>query len=152
MPTSLTDRSAKSGAAGFTLIELLVVLVVLAVAASLVAPPLSAALGVGKLRAEVTDASTALREARAKAMTSGRTVEFVAQGARSWRVGDRVHRIQDGVTISLDVPPEGVNRERQALIRFFPDGRATGGRVVVTHGERRQAIAVDWLTGRVREE
>jgi general secretion pathway protein H len=38
---------------------------------------------------------------------------------------------------------------RVADIRFNPDGSSTGGRIVLAEGERRTAVGVDWLTGRV---
>jgi general secretion pathway protein H len=34
-------------------------------------------------------------------------------------------------------------------IRFHPDGSSTGGRISLADGERRVAVGVDWLTGRV---
>ena len=34
-------------------------------------------------------------------------------------------------------------------IRFNPDGSSTGGRITIADGQRRIAVAVDWLTGRV---
>lgn len=152
MPTSQIKRRTMRGRAGFTLIELLIVLAIVALTVSLVVPPLSAALGVGRLRVETTEASTGLREARSTAMISGRVVDFIVEGGRVWRIGDEVHRLPNGLMLSLEVPPLGIAGDGRALIRFFPTGRATGGRIVIAEGDRRRTLAVDWLTGRVREE
>jgi len=37
-----------------------------------------------------------------------------------------------------------------ARIRFFPDGSASGARIVLDDGRVSAAIRVDWLTGDVR--
>lgn len=40
-------------------------------------------------------------------------------------------------------------RGEEAAISFAPDGSSSGGRVVLSVGDRREAIDVDWLTRRV---
>jgi general secretion pathway protein H len=34
-------------------------------------------------------------------------------------------------------------------IRFNPDGSSTGGRIVLADGNRKVAVGVEWLSGRV---
>lgn len=138
--------------AGFTLIELLVVLVILAVVTSLVVPPLNAAFGLGRLRAETANVTTALREARSTALLSGQVIDFVADEPRGWRVGEQRHTLSAGVALSLDVPPAGIGRDGSTVIRFFANGQSTGGRLTLAEDESRRVVVVDWLTGRVREE
>ena len=57
------------------------------------------------------------------------------------------------VTINLAIDLLTIAGERQAPglgdIRFNPDGSSTGGRIALADGQRRMAVGVDWLTGRV---
>ncbi len=150
MPTSPTRR--RGGPRGFTLIELMVVLVVLALAATLVAPPLGAALGLGQMNREVGAVVTALREARSQAMIAGKATDFRVDGARRWQVGERDRTLPDRLSLRLVVPPAGQGPDGQSFVRFFADGHSTGGRVEILAGENREAVLVDWLTGHVHEE
>jgi general secretion pathway protein H len=36
-----------------------------------------------------------------------------------------------------------------AVVRFFPDGAATGGRIVLKRGDAAWRVDVGWLTGEV---
>lgn len=150
MPTSRTRRGPAANA-GFTLIELLVVLAVLALAAAVVAPPLAAAIGMNQLGREHQAVVSALREARAEAIGSGGRVDFVALDPLAWQSGDRRHTLGGRVTLSMDVPPAGVGDGGVRLIRFFADGRSTGGRVQLRRGEAARTVQVDWITGHVHQ-
>lgn len=150
MPTSPTRRRGTLG--GFTLIELMVVLVVLALAATLVAPPLGTAFGLGQMNREVGAVVTALREARSQAMIAGQATDFRVDGTRRWQVGQRDRTLPERLRLRLAVPPAGQGVDGQPFVRFFADGHSTGGRVEILAGENRQAVVVDWLTGHVHEE
>ena len=146
MRTSRTDSQLRSQrAAGFTLIEILIVLTIFSLAAAVVAPTLGAAVGFGQLRGEARAAVSGLREARAQAMTGGQRVDFQLRGTE-WRVGETSRKIASSVTISMDVPPAGAGPDG-SFIRFFSDGRSTGGRVHLRRKDRIETIQVDWITG-----
>ncbi|NQV79786.1 MAG: prepilin-type N-terminal cleavage/methylation domain-containing protein [Alphaproteobacteria bacterium] len=154
MPTSRTSARRHRGRprdAGFTLIELLVVLVVVALIAAVVAPPLSKATGLSRMSHERRAVVSALREARAQAIVTGRSVDFIAVDAARWRSGDSTHRLGGSLTMSLDVPPAGIDDDGLRFIRFFADGRSTGGLVQLRREDAARTVRVDWITGHVRQ-
>lgn len=149
MRTSRTDGQQRGRpAAGFTLVEIMIVLVIVAVAAAVVVPNLGTAFGFSQLRGETRAVVSGLREARAQAVIAGQHVDFQLQGAE-WRVGGASRKITSSVSVSLDVPPAGTS-PAGSFIRFFPDGRSTGGRVYLKRKDRVQTIQVDWITGHAR--
>jgi len=126
---------------GFTLIEMIVVLVVLALVGSIVlarGPMHSATLD---LRATARTMASDMRRVRAGAIAMDRDVVFTVDPARrdyGIRKGTR-HSLAPGISI-VGIP---------APIVFHADGGSSGGVVTLSEAERRLAINVDWLTGRV---
>jgi general secretion pathway protein H len=149
MPISPTNGRRQKKAAGFTLIEILVVLTIVALAAAVVAPTLGSAVGWGQLQRETGAVVSGLRAARAQAMTSGASVDFVVEGRR-WQIGETVTKVSSGVILTLDVPPAGADTTRP-FIRFFPDGRSTGGRVHLVRDDRTETVQVNWIAGHARQ-
>ena len=150
MRTSRTDGQLRwRPAAGFTLVEIMIVLAIVAVAAAVVLPNFVAALGFSQLRGETRAVVSGLREARAQAMTGGQRVDVQLLGTE-WRVGEAIRKIASSVTISMDVPPAGVDPDG-SFIRFFSDGRSTGGRVHLRRRGRIKTIQVDWITGHAHQ-
>ena len=150
MRTSRTDGQQRSRpTAGFTLVEILIVLTIVALTAAVVAPTLGAAFGFGQLRGEARAVVSGLREARAQAMTGGQRVDFQLRGTE-WRLGETSRKIASRVTISMDVPPAGAGPDG-SFIRFFPDGRSTGGQVHLRRKDRIKTIQVDWITGHAHQ-
>ena len=146
MRISRTEGQLRSRrTAGFTLIEILIVLTIVALTVAIVAPNLGAAVGFGQLRGEARAVVSGLREARAQAMTGGQRVDFQLQGTE-WRIGEASRKIAASVTISMAVPPAGAGPDG-SFIRFFSDGRSTGGRVHLQRKGRIETIQVDWITG-----
>lgn len=127
--------------AGFTLIELLVVLSVMALLVALVPWALSAGRDRAVLGAAAARVAGSLRSARLAAMESGRSAAFIADPAsgRFGRTGGPLHRLPRGVRLG---PGAG-------LIRFFPDGLASGGAVRLSRGHAWRLLRVDRFTGRV---
>jgi general secretion pathway protein H len=139
---------------GFTLVELLVVLTIVALAMVAV-PAIVAGLPSIRLRSAADDMVATLRELHQQAIRRGETTELVLDpSARAYRMSTDAtpHHLAKAVaelgfaTIAV-VPPGG-----NTSIRFFADGSATGGTVLLKNGERQAAIKVDWLTGRVRRD
>jgi general secretion pathway protein H len=137
---------------GFTLIEMIVVLAVLGLMAGLVVargPSRSATLEVKQAVAMVAQA---MRGARAASIAAGttETVEIDTIG-RTLRAASGTSVLLPGaVAIAVTGPSGVIVRQRLMAISFAPDGSSSGGGVVMAEGAVRLAVAVDWLTGRVR--
>jgi general secretion pathway protein H len=142
---------AKRTDAGFTLIEVLVTLTVLGLALTLIAgykPPWASGRG---LRGTARELASALRVARAEAISVNRPVAVVLDLAgHHFQVGTALPRpLPAHLTIGL-LTVEG---ERHSAtvgdIRFNPDGSSTGGRISIADHTQKISIGVDWLSGRV---
>lgn len=145
----MTWRSKGARAAGFTLIEVLVVLAIVGLSLALLATrgPLRSA--AADLRAAAGEVSQALRLARARAIATDRTVVVALDPtANAFRVGNGpAQPLPRGVALEA-VAVQG-SAPGVAVVRFAPDGSASGGRITLSAGSRRAVVAVEWLTGRV---
>ncbi|MBV9248246.1 MAG: prepilin-type N-terminal cleavage/methylation domain-containing protein [Acetobacteraceae bacterium] len=124
---------------GFTLIEMIVVLAVLGLMLMLVlthGPAHSERL---TLEAATREVAGTLRVARARAIAQNRIVAV--------RLAPNGFQM-DGDTLRL-MPP-ALLLSGPSFIAFQPDGSSSGGSVAVQGGGMRDAIVVDWLTGRIR--
>ena len=136
---------------GFTLIEVIVVLAILGFALVLVTgykPPWSSGLG---LKATAAELASGLRLARSEAILHNRSVAFSLDvTGHGYRVGSRAERpLPANLSLEL-LTIAGENREAAVGdIRFHPDGSSTGGRISLADRQRRMAVGVDWLTGRI---
>src|SRR5215469_15697964 len=136
---------------GFTLIEVIVTLAILGFALVLVTgykPPWSSGLG---LKATAAEIASGLRLARSEAIVHNRPVAFSLDVAgHLYRVGAAAERsVPPNISLEL-LTIAGENREAAVGdIRFHPDGSSTGGRISLADRQRRMAVGVDWLTGRI---
>jgi general secretion pathway protein H len=122
---------------GFTLIEMIVVVTILCLVAGLVlARPSWRNRGLDTEAALRTLIDT-LRLARARALTQDRPV--------SVEVTDESFAADGGPFYAL---PNGIHLS-PARITFNPDGGSTGGTIMLSVGDDRYDISVNWLTGRV---
>ena len=138
-----------SAAAGFTLLELMVVLVILALLAGLALPQLAAARGPS---AEVAahDLVASLRDARLRAVTQHRTAVFwLDLAARSYGIeGAGTRRLPPDSHIEMWTVADRATSGR-GTVEFYPDGGASGGRILVERNGRRSLVTIDWLDGAV---
>lgn len=128
---------ARADQAGFTLLEMIVVIVITAMVAGLVLvkqPWHSAGLNTD---ATVQALTHALRLARSRAIAEDREVSVVT-AARGFSV--------DGAAAWV-LPSEEALSPSQVV--FLPDGGSTGATILLSVGQRRIAVDVNWLTGRV---
>jgi general secretion pathway protein H len=133
------------------LIEVIVTLAILGFALVLVTgykPPWSSGLG---LKGTAAELASGLRLARSEAIVSNRSVAFDLDVIRHrYRVGTGTVR---GLPAQLSIELLTIAGEKRDVgigdIRFNPDGSSTGGRIALADGQRRMAVGVDWLTGRV---
>ncbi len=136
--------------AGFTLIEILVVLAILGVT-------LGVFIGRGSMKShglETRGAAQAiaqsLRAARAQAIATDHDVNVVFDPVRHVFAADATpaQTLAPGLPFAV-LPPALPGPGAARIIRFAPDGSATGGEVLLGDGHRRIAISVEWLTGKV---
>ncbi|HEX5957176.1 MAG TPA: prepilin-type N-terminal cleavage/methylation domain-containing protein [Hyphomicrobiaceae bacterium] len=138
---------------GFTLLELLVVLGLLALALAVVAPSLGRARLSVMVRSTAYELAANLRASRAAARSTSIEHVLTIDLARRlyWAegvVGQR--RLPPGVAVEVTVPQSERITGAVGRIRFFPDGSASGARLVLHDRRSTSSIVVDWLTGDVR--
>ena len=137
---------------GFSLVELVVVMVLIAALAALGLAAIGSGMPGQKLRGAARELAGELRYTRAQAIASGREQVFrIDVGARSWQAaGERSGQLPEGIALEVTGAREELEMPQVVAIRFFPEGAATGGRVVLRSGEAAWRVDVAWLTGEVR--
>lgn len=139
---------------GFTLVELIVVVVLLAAATAMAASVMTAGIPGQQLRQAGREIAAQLRYTRAQAIVSGRpqvfsldlrTREWTAPNRRRGKLPDKLEVVATGARIEQLNP-------NAASIRFFPEGAATGGRIVLSRGSAAWQVDVQWLTGEVTSQ
>lgn len=134
--------------AGFTLLELLVTLVIATLALSVVAPRFEALLPGVVLKGETRTVAAYLRYARSRAIASGE-VSYVSMTELPPGLmvssSPRVYEAEPMVKLTLD----GLERDENQVIAFYPNGGSSGGRIHLSHEGQRYRVEVNWLTGGV---
>ncbi len=139
---------------GFSLIELMVVMAIMAAAAGAALPAMGRMYDAMQYRDAVRTVLSSAKAARFKALSSGRSVDWVYNAnAREIRVDEKLQQqFDDSFSVEITSARELSNDARRAVIRFYPDGSSSGGDVRIEHqtGKGIQ-IKVDWLFGRVSQ-
>jgi general secretion pathway protein H len=134
---------------GFTLLELMVVLALLGLLGWLAWPQLAAARGPS---AELIgrDLVAALRDARLQARTHRHIAVFwLDLGARSYGIeGAGAHQLPADSHLEMSTVADRATATR-GTVEFYPDGGASGGRILIERSGRRSVVTVDWLDGSV---
>lgn len=150
-----SDRRRAACQQGFTLLELTVMIGILALAVAIVAPSLNRTrLGL-TVRGTAYELAADLRAARAAAQAANteHAVTLDLARRRYWAegvVGPRT--LPASVAVELAVPESERLGASGGRVRFFPDGSASGARVVLNDGRSAASVLVDWLDGDVRIE
>ena len=136
---------------GFTLLEIVIVLAIMGLMLAVVinrGPVRSPAL---QARAAAGALAQVFRSARAQAIERSETVSVVIDPQRHSFAADRgeVHNLAPDMSVVL-LPDTAKGPGDTGLVRFAPDGSASGGGVVLGEGKRRLQVDVEWLTGRVK--
>ncbi|MHC1480702.1 GspH/FimT family protein [Frateuria aurantia] len=137
--------------AGFTLLETLLVVLLLGLMATLTAVSVQRGLVGARGQAAAVELVSALRRTRMQAMMAGRAVDFQLElAAPDYRIGTgEIQRLPPGLELAIryahDLTP--LSTGTMGVIRFFPDGSSSGGRITVRQGGRQWQLDVSWLTG-----
>lgn len=136
---------------GFTLLELIVVLGLVALGLAYITPNFGRALEGARFKAAVREVASGLRQARGIALSQGRESVFALDvAAHTYQIdGGDPQRLPQAIELGLHTAQSELRSPTQGYIRFFPDGSATGGRIVLRLGGLAKRIDVNWLTGRV---
>jgi len=136
---------------GFSLLELIVVVVLIAATTALAASVMTTGLPGQQLRNASRELAAQLRYTRAQAIVTGKPQLFTLDArSREWKAPNRRH---GQLPREIEVVATGARIEQTApelmAIRFFPEGAATGGRIVLSRERAAWQLDVEWLTGEV---
>jgi general secretion pathway protein H len=147
------EARRRCGQLGFTLLELLVAISIVGLLLAVAVPASSRFYDSIQYRQAVRDVVTTLASARYQAINSGRAQDVAVDPvARIIRFNDRSRQLPEGFKIAVHTARE-VNREREGVIRFYPEGGSSGGGIDLEGpGGRGVRISVDWLMGRVSQD
>lgn len=144
LPTSRTD--ARHGDGGLTLLELLVVISVLVLITTAMPGLIARA---PDHASTLRDLVASLREARARAAFGDEPVDLVVDlSARRYGIDHAGAPLPEGTELRLTTARE-LRHGHLPVVRFFPDGSSSGGRITVLSQGREDRIEINWLTGRI---
>ncbi len=145
-------RLKRAGCGGFTLVELIVALCIAALVVGLALPALSGVVARAELRSTVGELAAALRDARGRAITTGKTTSLVVETeTRRFGIagGSKSHVFDDDLEVKLVTAELDPSRPDVSEVRFFPDGTSSGAEIGVALDRKSYLVRVEWLTGRV---
>lgn len=140
--------TAQEKQAGFTMVEMLVVLALIALAMTISLPYATKSDDARKLEALSSSIITELRLSRAKAIAQNRMVSLVVDLKEHTVNSSPPITIPASININL-LTVQGQTPSNQFGFNFYPDGAASGGKIVLTLEKNKQEIDVNWLTGAV---
>jgi general secretion pathway protein H len=136
---------------GFTLVEMLVVLAIMALTVAISLPYAARSNDARNLRAATELLAARLRQAQMRAVLSNEEFTLSIDLDKASIIDDGSHSITPlppGISIKITTAENEIIQER-ASFRFFPDGGATGGEIVLGSGQNIEKIAINWLTGAI---
>lgn len=135
---------------GFTLLELLAALTIVGIVLAVSVPSMARFYESMQYREAIRDVMSTLESARYAAVNRGEIQDVMIHVDDNTLVA--VGRsVELPALVSLSAATAGeLNSGNAAVIRFYPEGGASGGEVILTrdNGDN-TVIAVDWLLGRV---
>ena len=151
-----------SNSYGFTLLELAIVIAVVGMLLLVTGPSMNSLSQTLEYREAVRELVSANQNARRTARASGSAVDliidasqnrFVVTGEPERLEPDNFTSLSDVLKIEVVFAQEVSPRNGLAAIRFYPEGGASGGEVLIQRPSGGGVkLTVDWLIGDVRQE
>ncbi|EGV31313.1 general secretion pathway protein H [Thiorhodococcus drewsii AZ1] len=137
---------------GFTLVELLVVMAIAALMMTAVPSLFSAAMPGLEMKSAARRTAATLRLARETAIRQGTDAALLVdlENHRLDLQGYRSLVLPKRLSIRLEAASSEMLDDQHGVIRFFPDGSSTGGRILILHEDHGYQVGVTWLTGRIQ--
>lgn len=145
--------TGRSTPAGFTLVELVAVLAIAGLVLAVAVPGSMRLYQSMQYRQAVKEVVAGLGTARHRAIVSGRAQDFLINPRqRTLQLGERRWQLPAELRVAVYGTAE-LNRGEYGVIRFYPEGGASGGGVDLERpGGGGVRILVDWLLGTVSQE
>jgi general secretion pathway protein H len=125
------------------------VMLIIALVASLAVTRMSGT-GRARLKALALETAALLRQERLGAVMTGRERQVSVDGEQRVLVGDGGDMVALPRDVVLDILGiDALWSERQAVVRFYPDGASTGAVLKLSREEAEYEIRVNWYTGGV---
>jgi general secretion pathway protein H len=152
MRTSITGIDVPTQR-GFTLVEIVAATAVVGAVLALAVPQSIKFYEGVQYRTSVRETITLLNSARYAAVAKGVSQDVLISPNERWIEFDKKRtEFAENVDVAAHSAKE-VNRDGLGIIRFYPDGGASGGGIDISRGGSDVTkIAVDWLVGRVSVE
>lgn len=141
------------GGRGFTLLEMLIVIAISAIVLATLVPNFAPAIARAHLITATRDIASALRLARALAISQGQdtTLEIdTREGTYRIPGKPKTYALPSDIELGLFTTSTETLDEGRGRIRFFADGSATGGRVTLNGAKTQRFIDINWLTGEIK--
>ena len=147
-----SERFMRKRSSGFTILEMLLVLTLAIAVVVIVVPNFSKGLSTAELRSAVRDLASSLRYLRGYAVSTLQEAEFsldVKENTYRLSGKSKEYSISDSIHLTLLTTESEIKGKGSGVIRFYPDGSSSGGRITLKAGDRTRIVDVNWLTGQV---
>jgi general secretion pathway protein H len=134
---------------GVTLLEMLVVLTIISMTLVLFGPMTARLMSQGAQNREAELMISTIRGARADALARGRSVDFLieTESRRYGLEGGPMNELSATRDIEFTGAAELMPDSVSGVLRFYPDGSASGAVISLRSEKESDTISVDWLTG-----